>query len=465
MIDFIVKNDAKSNILEEVYNDLLRIIKLEGVDLKEYKDTSNLSPQFLKFLSEEQWKNFNDIYSTIESVDSLKSNRVLKKYKIGKFGGEGNKPEFADFFSGAGGLGLGLEQAGFQPSFITDYNYSSLRTYFLNRKLPLNRYFLGDIRDLIENFNSFQNKKLKNVFLISGGPPCQGYSMANRQPLLNDPRNELYKDFLLVLNQFKPPFFLLENVRGMANKREEIEKDFSKIIGKEYKYCFMILNAKDYNIPQNRERLFIIGNRIGVNPEDIAYSIKAKSRGTKYKLKHVLEGLPEIKAGTEYNQPLLENDDIGYKIRKYDQYETSFSRFINCGRKQNYIFNHKSRFNNKNDIEIFSRLPQGGNSLHESIQDIMKYKNRNTIFTDKYYRLIPDKVSKTITSHMKFDCHMYIHPWQARGLSPREAARIQTFPDDYIFTGRPNEWYQQIGNAVPVKLAELLGKEILKYFK
>lgn len=407
----------------------------------------------------------NNLLGTIKSDEILGKHKILQKYVASKRGRKSNRPQFADFFSGAGGLGLGLEQAGFQASFVTDYNYSALQTYFLNRNLPIDRYFLGDMGDIIKDFNSFQNRGLNDLFLISGGPPCQGFSKANRQPLLNDPRNELYKDFLLILEQFRPPFFLLENVRGMANKREEIERDFAKILGKEYKYCFLILNAKEYNIPQNRERLFIIGNRIGVNPEDIALSIKTKAVGSKYALKHTLEGLPEIKAGTEFNQPLLENDDIGYKIQKYEFPETSFSRYINHGRKQSYVFNHKSRFNNENDREIFSRLPQGGNSLHESIQDIMKYKNRNDIFKDKYYRLIPDKVSKTITSHMKFDCHMYIHPWQARGLSPREAARIQTFPDDYIFTGRPNEWYQQIGNAVPVKLAEILGKEIIKYWK
>src|SRR5690606_6078679 len=156
----------------------------------------------------------------------------------------------------------------------------------------------------------------------------------NRQPLLNDPRNELYKDFLLILEQIKPPFFLLENVRGMARKREEIERDLERILGKEYSYCFLILNARDYNIPQNRERLFIIGNRLGVNPDDIAYSIEVKGAGSKFTLKHALEGLPEIKAGTEFNQPLLESEDIGYKIKKYQLPQTPYARYINHGREQ-----------------------------------------------------------------------------------------------------------------------------------
>ena len=101
--------------------------------------------------------------------------------------------------------------------------------------------------------------------------------------------------------------------------------------------------------------------------------------------------------------------------------------------------------------------------MHESIADIMPYKSRNGIFKDKYFKLRFDDVCKTITSHMKFDCNMYIHPTQARGLSPREAARIQTFPDDFVFYGPQNSWYKQIGNAVPVKLAQVIGEEVIKY--
>ena len=108
-------------------------------------------------------------------------------------------------------------------------------------------------------------------------------------------------------------------------------------------------------------------------------------------------------------------------------------------------------------------MPQGANSLHESIADIMPYKKRLDIFKDKYFKLNENEVCKTITSHMKFDCNMYIHPTQSRGLSPREAARVQTFPDDFVFLGPQNSWYHQIGNAVPVKLAYEIGKEIKKW--
>jgi DNA (cytosine-5)-methyltransferase 1 len=93
----------------------------------------------------------------------------------------------------------------------------------------------------------------------------------------------------------------------------------------------------------------------------------------------------------------------------------------------------------------------------------MPYSSRNHMFKDKYFKLNNEKVCKTITSHMKFDCNMYIHPTQARGLSPREAARVQSFPDDFLFRGSQNKWYAQIGNAVPVKLAEIIGNHIIKH--
>jgi DNA (cytosine-5)-methyltransferase 1 len=93
----------------------------------------------------------------------------------------------------------------------------------------------------------------------------------------------------------------------------------------------------------------------------------------------------------------------------------------------------------------------------------MPYHRRNEIFKDKYFKLDENTICKTITSHMRYDCNMYIHPWEARGLSPREAARIQTFPDDFVLTGSQSAWYAQVGNAVPVKLAKAIGLGIMKY--
>ena len=171
--------------------------------------------------------------------------------------------------------------------------------------------------------------------------------------------------------------------------------------------------------------------------------------------------MPILQPNRKKNSNKEECAETGFTSIKHEYQKTPFYTFINGEKTITTLYNHKNRYNNDRDIEIFTRMPQGANSLHESISDIMPYKSRNGIFKDKYYKLKSDDVCKTITSHMKYDCNMYIHPTQARGLSPRESARIQTFPDD--FYGPQNSWYKQIGNAVPVKLAQVIGEEIIKY--
>ena len=170
-----------------------------------------------------------------------------------------------------------------------------------------------------------------------------------------------------------------------------------------------------------------------------------------------------LKPKRQKNTKGLENEKIGFKFRLNGYSQNKFIKEINNQKHIDYLANHTNRYNNDRDIEIFDRLPQGANSLHESIKDIMPYSSRNHMFKDKYFKLKETEVSKTITSHMKMDCNMYIHPNQPRGLSPREASRIQTFPDDFIFMGANNTWYAQIGNAVPVKLAEVIGNQIVKH--
>ena len=182
-------------------------------------------------------------------------------------------------------------------------------------------------------------------------------------------------------------------------------------------------------------------------------------------MRDALEGLPHLEARKEKGAKNVEDEKSGFTVRDFEYVKNAFYNFINDGRNIDKLYNHKNRYNNERDIEIYRRLPQGANSLHESIADIMPYKRRNDIFKDKYFKLDENQICKTITSHMKFDCNMYIHPWEARGLSPREAARIQTFPDDYVLTGAQNMWYAQVGNAVPVKLAKAIGDGIMKFIE
>lgn len=371
------------------------------------------------------------------------------------------KYKMIDLFAGCGGLSLGLEQAGFEPCFVNEIVEQFANTYKVNHNLSDDCYYIGDIADLNNNISEY-NKYFQDITLVCGGPPCQGFSMANRQRILDDPRNSLYKQYLIFLNHVRPKFFIMENVKGMMNKIDEIIYDFKEYLGEEYQYDYDVLRAQDFGVPQNRERFIMIGNRIGVDPKQIFEEINRRKRKS-FVLKDALEGLPHLEARKEKGAKNIENEQSGYTVRNFEYIRNDFYDFINDGREIHKLYNHKNRYNNERDIEIYRRLPQGANSLHESIADIMPYKNRNDIFKDKYFKLDENQVCKTITSHMKFDCNMYIHPWEARGLSPREAARIQTFPDDYVITGPQNMWYAQIGNAVPVKLAKAIGESIIKY--
>ena len=371
--------------------------------------------------------------------------------------------KLVDLFAGCGGLSLGMEHAGFQVVFASDIDPICSHTYIANRKLDETKMFVGDIADLNRRYAEFK-ENFADIALVCGGPPCQGFSMANRQRLINDPRNNLYKEYLIFLKNSRPKFFVMENVKGMLNKIDEIVADIKEYLGADYDVSYAVFNAKDFGVPQNRERLILIGNRLGISSKQIIQEIHNRTQTLpRYTLYDAIADLTSLEPNRAKNSNKIEVAETGYTCVEYSYTTTPFYSFINGNKKIEYLYNHKNRYNNDRDIEIFSRLPQGANSLHESIADIMPYKSRSDIFKDKYFKLRYDDVCKTITSHMKFDCNMYIHPTQARGLSPREAARIQTFPDDFVFYGPQNSWYKQIGNAVPVKMAQIIGEEIIKY--
>lgn len=371
--------------------------------------------------------------------------------------------KFVDLFAGCGGLSLGLQQAGFSPWFVNEIVEQFCNTYKFNHDLSDEHYFVGDIAELNLHLDDYK-EILSDITLVCGGPPCQGFSMANRQRILDDPRNSLYKQYLVFLKNVRPKFFVMENVKGMMNKIEEIKQNFKEYLGEEYQFDYALFKAQDYGVPQNRERFIMIGNRVGVSPHLIFEEIY-KHKRKPFVLKDALEGLPHLIAKKEKGSKGIESAESGFTECDFTYIHNDFYKFINGDREITKLYNHKNRYNNERDIEIYRRLPQGANSLHESIADIMPYKRRNDIFKDKYFKLDETQICKTITSHMKFDCNMYIHPWDARGLSPREAARIQTFPDDYVITGAQNMWYAQVGNAVPVKLAKAIGDGIMKFMK
>ena len=294
-----------------------------------------------------------------------------------------------------------------------------------------------------------------------GGPPCQGFSTANRQNILNDPRNILYKKFLKFVEITKPKYVLIENVLGVKNKAKNI---LSKLKSLGYASDYRALQSSDFGIPQNRKRVifFAVKDKRFKKKVDYFFEfIEKKSvNKKKYLLKDALYGLRSLKPHPIKNNSKKELAVSGFNQEILKIKINSYIKEINYNKSNNIVFNHRARFNNTRDIKIFKTLPQGGDSTHHSIDSIMPYKSRKHIFKDKYFKLNQNKFCKTITAHMKNDCNMYIHPTQARGLTPREAARIQSFPDDYFFKGPLTRTYMQIGNSVPPLLSKIICEAI-----
>ena len=462
MIEFYHQH-FKSNYttkIKQLISDIERLLYLENISVdNDFKEV--LDSQFRLNLNISLWERVNCLYNTLYR-NSGKISDTLVKF-INKTKQPKKIYRFVDTFAGCGGLSLGVSRAGFNPVLVNEIEPKFLETYYFNHDLHLDNYKCCDIKELT-TLEFLPTDDLQDLDLVVGGPPCQGFSMANRQRVIDDPRNKLYKYFLELLSLSRPKFFIMENVKGMINKSEEIIDNFTSTLGGEYSIDIVLLNAKDYGVPQNRERVFVIGSRVKAHSASNIISNILKNKKEIVTLNESIFDLPILEPKTEKNTRGLENEKIGYKFTKIKTVRSKFSRSLGSVNIE-YLSNHINRYNNNRDVEIFSRLPQGCNSLHESISDIMPYSNRNHMFKDKYFKLDAGKPSKTITSHMKFDCNMYIHPTQSRGLSPREAARIQTFPDDYVFMGANNNWYAQIGNAVPVSLAEAIASSIMQRLK
>lgn len=371
------------------------------------------------------------------------------------------KPKMIDLFCGAGGLSLGFVQENYGVILANDIEPCCIDTYSHNHpETPRDHIILGDIREVVAELE--QLVAGQSVDVVVGGPPCQGFSMANRQRLIDDPRNYLYKNYIEIVRRVQPKFFVMENVKGMLGVASQVKEDFQNI---GYTVECRVFNACDFGVPQNRERLIYIGNRVGVDNAAIIEEIMAKAcQIPKFVLSDALFGLRPLEASRIRNATNSDTETSGRKIEPNRSNQTNaYLSLINENRSIPVVCNHKARYNNDRDIEIYSRLYQGDRSDDPKIADIMPYARRNDIFKDKYYKLEENKVCKTITAHMKFDCNMYIHPTQARGLTPREAARVQSYPDDYYFRGAYTKTYMQIGNSVPPLLGRVIAETIKKY--
>ena len=399
-----------------------------------------------------------------------------KRKEIQKREAATNKPKMVDFFAGAGGLSCGFSQAGYRVCLANDFEDVCVRTYRFNHpELPSASVLKEDIRKIVFNIDDYIHE---DIDIVVGGPPCQSFSSANQRRIIDDPRNELYKYYIEAVKKICPKFVLMENVKGMLSVAGQVVEDYKSIrikkYGKVYTYdvSYRLLNAVNFGVAQSRERLIYLAVR-----NDIAYSKHVTPEVLFHEIEKACEGNPHynLQSALEYIQPLdaprvkgmteVDDEKTGMKIgiNNYDSCGNSYLTSLNSGRSLAYTFNHKARYCSDVNYEIFKRLGQGEDATNPKIADIMPYSRRNGIFKDKYFKLYADRPCRTITAHLKMDCLSHIHPYQIRSITPREAARVQSFPDDYLFLGAYLKTYMQIGNAVPVLMAKQIANIIKKY--
>lgn len=387
-----------------------------------------------------------------------------------------SKPTFVDFFAGAGGLSCGFTQAGFRVCFANDFEDVCVRTYRYNHpELPEDKVLKGDIRNIVDNIGDYVKG---SVDVVVGGPPCQGFSSANQQRIIDDPRNELYKYYIKAVRAILPKIVLMENVKGMLKVADQVVEDYSNIKvsknGKLYTYdvAYRLLNSVDFSVAQSRERLIYIAirndieDKFNITPKQVFEEIAENNKqNPHYLLKDALEAIKPLNAPRVKNTNEIDDEKTGKKIdvNTYNGNENAYLRLINGGREEPILYNHKARYVNDTNYEIYRLLNQGDDASDPKIKGIMPYENRLHCFKDKYYKLIANRPSRTITAHLRMDCHSHIHPFQIRAITPREAARCQSFPDDYLFLGAYLKTYMQIGNAVPCLMAKGIANVIKKY--
>lgn len=458
---------------------------LKSEDYDELMDMGVISKpseiEYLKNLLKEKFDSFiravkfsksnkNDVHDTVWRLYNSERKKAQKESE--------NRHDLTliDFFCGAGGLSLGFIQEGFNVKLASDIEDVCIQTYKYNHPdLPSDKLIQEDIREFIDDIDNYIDE---SIDIVVGGPPCQGFSNVNQRRIIDDPRNELYKYFLKMVEIIAPKFVVMENVKGMLKVAEQVVEDFSAIqikndeISLSYDVDFEVLKSNEFSVAQKRERLIYIAvrsdlkDKLHLSPEEIFNEInKNNENKPKYVLNDALKDIKSLKAPRVKNTTNIDSDIYGKKIdvNYHQNHNNSYLDLINEGRKIPYLFNHKTRYVNDVNYEIYKRLNQGNDSTDEKIKDIMPYNTRNDIFKDKYFKLIGNRPCRTITAHMKSDCHSHIHPFEVRALTPREAARVQSFPDDYLFWGAYTKTYMQIGNAVPPVMARGIAKAIKKY--
>ena len=393
------------------------------------------------------------------------------------------KPSVVGLFSGCGGLDLGFKQAGFNILWANDFDQDSVTTY---RENIGDHITLGDItkipsKDIPSNFD-----------VLLGGFPCQGFSVANKKRSVKDERNFLYLEMKRIIKDKKPKFFVAENVKGILSLgkgavMEMIINDFRKI---GYKVDYRLLTASDYGIPQHRQRVFIIGNRIGKeNPyPKITHGLKNDLFNPKLQpfvtTKDAIGHLASVRTRdkpfrhkniTIYNHVARMNVSDKFWGRKHDINQFDICDYLKKWREgsgwstkkiDDYFGyahtaghwfrkdNNSGSIPNPDDWRELKKLLKFDNKYDKQVTEL---EEKKIVFEQSLRISNWEEPSDTITA-----TGPEIHPNKKRRLSVRECAILQTFPDDFVFHGAIGSMYKQIGNAVAVDLAYALAKLIKK---
>lgn len=320
---------------------------------------------------------------------------------------------------------------------------------------PEVKMYEGDIKDFGRScLYADLGLKVGEVDIVVGGPPCQAYSTVGKR-LLSDPRGKLFQEYFRVVKELKPQMFIYENVKGLLSMSNgELLETIVELFGSlKYEIQVMLLNSADFGAPQIRERVLIVGTRSGLEfkfPEpthsDPAHALK--SSGTELPawrtLGDAIGDLPLIKAGEESTQ---------YACNPQNDFQTQMRRGA-----PKRLADHNAPCHNANLIRLMEALPEGG-----SPRDLPDHLRPKSGFPNTYCRLWWDRPSTTITRNLGTpSSSRCIHPFVARGLTTREGARIQCFPDSYRFIGSRSDKNLQIGNAVPTLLSEAVARQVLK---
>ncbi|MDR1181498.1 MAG: DNA cytosine methyltransferase [Bacteroidales bacterium] len=344
-----------------------------------------------------------------------------------------------DAFSGVGGMSLGASMAGVNVKFAVEIDKYAAETFMANHK------GVTMFNDDVQNLHKIPLNKTKDTTILFGGPPCQGFSYSNQRTRnKNNTKNWLFKEFVRLTKLWQPDWFVLENVSGILHTEkgfflEQILDDFNNI---GYTLSYKLCNATDFGVPQKRARFFLVGSK-----HDITFKFPDTTGQQTITVKDAISDLPFLTNGANF-------DKLEYKTEATSTYARTLR-----GKSKHSLCNNVTR-NSDLVIERYTHIPPGGNWENIPNHLMSNYKDHSRCHDGIYFRLKEDEPSLVIGNYRK---NMLIHPTEDRGLSVREAARLQSFPDWFIFKGSVGFQQQQVGNAVPPLLAKAIFSQIYRY--